>query len=248
MKKLIFVIIVIVLTFTAIIAFAQSAKEAVMALKKLQARCETGISYREYSPALGEAKYAVNLFAESEEAKESPKLKDSILNAITHYEFANIVWKHKFSSRSLTYSIDADSNAGRAIEELYPRAPTSSVFGHKFYKIDELLLVCWAEAAKELENTTKLLAVEQKGQGQKNRDERQYSSACESTCIKTFHDNELADDCIKYNCKKEENSSNDIDVLKKENEQLKAETEMEKLKAENANLKKKLELMKSKKK
>jgi hypothetical protein len=37
-------------------AFGRSVKDALMALKKVEARCQTGIAYRDYASTPGEAK------------------------------------------------------------------------------------------------------------------------------------------------------------------------------------------------
>lgn len=197
-KKIFIALTVIGLTFTAITAFAQTAKEAIFGLKKLQARCQSGISYRDYGNAVGDAKFPVNLFAESAEAKTNPQLLESINKVMKHYEFAGILWNDKISNTGLIY---ADSYLGKEIAQLYPQARLAT---NNSYWVDSLLPIIWAEASKELENATKLYA------------------------------------------KTEGDTSNDIDKLKKENEQLKANAEIEKLKAENANLKKQLEVLKSK--
>ena len=92
-KNLFITATAIILTFTAVTTFAQSAKEAIYALKKLEAKCQIGASYRDYSSVLGEAKFSVNLFIEGDEAKQIPTLKESISNIMRHYETAGIFWK-----------------------------------------------------------------------------------------------------------------------------------------------------------
>ena len=68
MKKLIVLAMVIGLLISNI-CYAQSAKDAVRALQKFQARIEVGISYRDYAPALGDVKFEVNQFLRSPEAQ-----------------------------------------------------------------------------------------------------------------------------------------------------------------------------------
>jgi hypothetical protein len=71
MKKLLLLAMALgLLVGLSSICYAQSAKEAVRALPKLQARVEAGISYRDYSPALGDALFEVKLFLQSPGAKE----------------------------------------------------------------------------------------------------------------------------------------------------------------------------------
>lgn len=78
-------------------AFAQSTKDAVRSLKKLEAHLETGTSLRDYSQALGDAKFEVNLFLESKEAKNNSKLTELIQKIMEEYEDAKFVFKEKSS-------------------------------------------------------------------------------------------------------------------------------------------------------
>ena len=125
MKKLFIATIMIGLTFTAITAFAQSAKEAVFGLKKLQARCQSGISYNDYSNALADAKFPVNLFMESKEAKKNPELTDSINRVMKHYEYAGGLWNIKISDRFAAL-IRCDSGLAVEIKKLYTQAERES--------------------------------------------------------------------------------------------------------------------------
>ncbi len=66
-----------------------SAKNAVRALKKLEARCQAGISkISDYSAALGDAKFEVNMFVESSESNDFESLKSSIMQTMKHYDDA----------------------------------------------------------------------------------------------------------------------------------------------------------------
>ena len=68
MKKILCFIILLIPIF----AYADNTKDAVMALKKMEARVQSGISYRDYGNALADAKFPVNLFMESIEVKKNP--------------------------------------------------------------------------------------------------------------------------------------------------------------------------------
>jgi len=148
-------------------ALGESAKEAVRALKKLEARCQAGISYKDYVAALGDAKFEVNLFLEGTEAKKRPRLAESIDKVMGHYEFAGTVWRHKFSSsRRVTEMISINSEFGQGILKLYPNsnkdfkeggALTTFLKGNVIW-IDALLPIIWKEASEELKNATNLLS------------------------------------------------------------------------------------------
>ncbi len=76
-------------------AIPLQARDAVVALKKLEARTQTGITYDDYLKALGEARFAVNLFADSEESKKFQTLREAVQNIMSDYQFAGDVWKMK---------------------------------------------------------------------------------------------------------------------------------------------------------
>jgi len=162
MKKyaLIIFIFVISIVFSAPV-YAQPTKDAVMGLKKLQARCQSGISYRDYSNAVADAKFPVNVFIESADAKKSPELTESINKAMGHYEYASKLWNLKMSG----YDIDmkygffkVDSDVGREISKLYAQAAQALTIKYDSYFIGDLLPMIWDSASQELGNTTKLLA------------------------------------------------------------------------------------------
>lgn len=153
-KYLILVFAVPVFIFLLIgSAYADSAKDAVMALKKLQAKCQSGISYRDYSNALGDAKFPVNIFLESADAKKYPVLTTSILEAMKHYEYAGTLWNYKMSDR-FTALIRCNSELAMQINKLYPQIKRDP--GEFCYFVDALLPIIWNEASKELDNMTNL--------------------------------------------------------------------------------------------
>ena len=160
MRKAI-VLFFILLVGLPTLTHAQSAKEALMALKKLQARTQAGISYKDYGNALGEAKFPLNQFFESKDAQKYPELSTSLRKAMTHYEYATLPWNHKMSSSSGFY-IWVNSDIGKDIEQNYPNARKDAYAGgavrSNSYLVDLLLPLIWAEASKELDIATKLYA------------------------------------------------------------------------------------------
>jgi len=84
-----FLLSAMVLVFlTSNICYAQSAKEAVTVLQQLRSKCQAGISYPAYGPAVGDAKFEVDLFLEGKEAKEKPEIAESVHKAMDFYEEA----------------------------------------------------------------------------------------------------------------------------------------------------------------
>jgi hypothetical protein len=73
------------------------ATDALMALKRLQAKTETGIAYHDYSVALGDANFPVKLFLESENARTYPVFASSLRDAMKWYEAAAKVWERQIA-------------------------------------------------------------------------------------------------------------------------------------------------------
>lgn len=172
MKKLLLIIVSICL-FSPSVSFAQSAKDALKALKRLEARCESGISYKEYSPALGDAQFEVNLYLESKEAKDNPKLAMIINGIMFDYKWAKLAWDEKFSKKPLMNSIMIDSSLAQSLIKIYPdmKKPfteggaysVSTIFFMKHEKlmIPGILNVIWGKASNSIKEATTMLAEKQ---------------------------------------------------------------------------------------
>jgi hypothetical protein len=76
----------------------ENARNAVMALKKLQTRCKSGISPKEYIPALGEAKSEVAAFVKDNETKDYKRLKELIEKAMDNYQKAGDSMRESLNS------------------------------------------------------------------------------------------------------------------------------------------------------
>ncbi len=197
-------------------AFAQSAKEAVYALKKLQVQVQTGISYREYSPAVAEAKFPVKLYLESPEAQNTPQLSEALKNAVNHYDFANTVWGYKFSGQHVHYFIydSPDKDFFNEIVSNYPDMPISQeggLFGPGRAKIDidDAISLMWKKASLEIKNASDLLA------------KAETTKVEEKTITQSKDDTQKQIDSLKK----------EIEKLKKENKSLKKQLEAMKAKS-----------------
>lgn len=92
-----------------------SATDALKALKRFEARVSTGVSYKDYSAPLGEAKFEVSQFAESPAGKIFPEVAEALNGAIKHYLTAGDVWRVRFSS-------------GGRISDLMPRFESPELY------------------------------------------------------------------------------------------------------------------------
>lgn len=70
----------------------QEARDAVLALQKLEAKLDTGMSYRDYSAALGEANFPVKQFLEGGHGNAKPDFSDSLRKAMRWYKAAGEIW------------------------------------------------------------------------------------------------------------------------------------------------------------
>jgi hypothetical protein len=73
----------------------QSARNALNAVKKLEARTEVGVSYQEYSTVVGEAWGDIKVFAESSEGKKLPEFSFLLVSAMGKYKLALDIWQDK---------------------------------------------------------------------------------------------------------------------------------------------------------
>jgi hypothetical protein len=142
----------------------ESAKNAVKALKKLEAHCQAGISYNDFHSALGDALFEVNMFIESNDAKELQSLVASIKNVVGHYYYASLLWEHKFVQNE--NSLFLNNPSAIAFFEAYPQANKSieengviSKFSasENFVIIDNAIQYIFLEASKELTISFSLL-------------------------------------------------------------------------------------------
>ena len=152
-KRLLISTVVLALSLMTVPASAQSAKEAILALKKIEASCQSGISYMDYGPAVSDAKAPLNSFAGSEQAKKSPELTDSLNKVMSHYEYAGKIWQLRFNPFFQGYGIiEVNSSLGQEISASYPKASAKD----EKYIVEEILPVVWQAAAKDLETVMTL--------------------------------------------------------------------------------------------
>jgi len=72
-----------------------SARTALNVLKKLEARIEAGITYVDYTKAVGEAWAEVKVFVDSPEARQLPEFNFLLVSATNKYKLALDVWRGK---------------------------------------------------------------------------------------------------------------------------------------------------------
>ncbi|HOK05796.1 MAG TPA: hypothetical protein PK836_00350 [Syntrophales bacterium] len=153
-------------------AWAQTALEAVKALKKLEGRVAVGLNYKEYAFSLADAKVETTMYLESSAARQNPALADRIRKIVDHYENARIIWNIKvqkmedfgtaFGHLMSMKKNDKEGALGLRMLELYPQANRSAekggaltmgAFGSRGENeilVDNLINIIWKQAAEDL--------------------------------------------------------------------------------------------------
>jgi hypothetical protein len=203
------------------LCYGQSAKEALNALKKLDTVVQTGVSYRDYSGVLADAKHPVSLFLESSEAKLNQELADAFRNAVAHHDFALGVWRLKFSGRKAEDYFNEDTQVFQVILQAYPDTPTgfAAYVKKRYILIGDVLSFLWGKASTEIGTATKLV-----GQAA----ELHAAAVKEADAIKTENDalrTELLTIKIRLETAQKENAElkTQVESLRKENSDLSAQ-------------------------
>jgi hypothetical protein len=177
MKKAVLFSVVCLILMSGM-AYAQSAKEAVKSLKRIEARADMGINYNEYVLAVADARVEVQMFLESAEAKQKQSLTNMIKKILEHYERVREVWKLKVSKvedlgtvfgHLICLRDDPEGAFGRRLLKQYPEANRSVdnkgaliVRSNKMEGCDEILVdnlihIIWKEASRDLQQATRML-------------------------------------------------------------------------------------------
>jgi hypothetical protein len=85
-----------------------SARQALKAFKKLEARVSTGISYRDYPAALADAKVEAEQFAGSRAAEGVPDVANLIRMIALRYEEALVLWNYKFRKDGIYQTVTSN--------------------------------------------------------------------------------------------------------------------------------------------
>ncbi len=143
----------------------QSAIDAYNSLKKLEAHSQSGVIVKEYSAALGDAKFALNQFSASSEARNFPELSSSLNSAYETYKMAAEVWNDKFKENkrddntvSTSFHPDIFSKYPDAKKDRNQGGLTfSDLHGKEYMLIDATISYLFKQASIELEKTSKLM-------------------------------------------------------------------------------------------
>jgi len=170
MKKTLFVVMFGTLSLIIMlligIAYGQSAQDAIKAVKKLDAKVESGMSYQKYREVLGDTNAEVKLFLESKNAKSDPGLTHSLKKIMENYQDAAELWqtianapqrvpyfKPDEQLSSTQWHINLVETSRRMFKK-YPKAydmlRVQRAGFDKEISLNEFLSIIWGEASKEV--------------------------------------------------------------------------------------------------
>ncbi len=156
--------------------YGQTALDTVRALKKLEARIDIGLNYKEYALNLADAKVEASLFLETTAARQNKAQADMIQKVLNHYEMARLVWHMKVTKTEdfgtafghlMSVSHGEEGALSRRLLQLYPQANKSAekggvltmgAYGSRGINeilVDNMISIIWKEAAKDLKEAVR---------------------------------------------------------------------------------------------
>jgi hypothetical protein len=170
--------LVLIFSFLTGTAYGQTALDTVRALKKLEARIDIGLNYKEYALNLADAKVEASLFLESSVAKQNKALANLIQKILSHYETARVVWNLKVTKTEdfgtafghlMSLQDGEEGDLGRNLLQQYPQANKSAeksgaltmgTYGSKGINeilVDNMISIIWKEAAKDQKEVVRMV-------------------------------------------------------------------------------------------
>jgi hypothetical protein len=153
--------------------FAQSAKEAIMALKTLQMKCETGILYNDYIPALIEAKTPVMAYIESTASKNEPEFSEALGSALAHYELAGKIFEYMFNAGAGQHFVSTQNpTLFHKIRQTYPELHIFEQKDESGFSYAEAIQIMWTRAASQIESASEQMPSATMESRKKSNDEK----------------------------------------------------------------------------
>lgn len=211
---------------------AQTAGEAVNALKLLETKVAADLSFRDYGPALTEAGSRVKGYLDTADARRNSEIAAALTRVLQHYEAALDIWSEKYAGREAA-DIITDGYMKSAYHRCandYRAAVDSSrnyFTGKMTYSVQiaDCLSRIWGKASEALAITAIIMShVEKKSEADQVQAERMAAA---------------------YSERKAEATRAEVEALKKENEKIK--TDCDRLKEEHRSMQQELDTMKKEK-
>jgi hypothetical protein len=156
--------------------FGASAKEAIMALMKLQMKCETGILYSDYLPAINQAKTPVMLYIESPASKNAPEFSEALSSALAHYELADRIFEYMFNAGAGQHFVSTQNpTLFNKIRQAYPELHFYEQKDETGVAYSEAIQIMWTRAASDIERASEKMPSGATVSATKNNEEKHES-------------------------------------------------------------------------
>ena len=136
-----------------------AARKMLSALKRIETRVETGVSYRDYPSIVSDADYEVRQFS-SEYGPKLPQVGLGAVKVIADYQYVLSVWKIKFNQTSPSGRRPNEwvweASQIQAVLSAYPSA-ISARLSDGTLSIDRVLSIVWAEASSKIKDVERAL-------------------------------------------------------------------------------------------
>ena len=153
--------------------FGQSSKEAITALKKLQMKCETGIVYNDYLPAVTEAKIPVMVYLESPASKNAPEFSEALSSALAQYELAGSIFEYMFSAGAGQYFLSTQNpTLFNKIRQAYPELHIYEQKDESGFSYAQAIQIMWTRAASQIEKASEKMPSAARKSTAKNVEEK----------------------------------------------------------------------------
>jgi hypothetical protein len=152
-------------------------KIALEELRKVQARVNIGVSYRDLPSVLAPAKLVVQKFERSKDYSLSVYLSELITQTMYYYELSLECFKRKIeciTNPSAIPAITLESEIGKVIKQEFPNLNTVSIseltqiklsallvadLSGRYYDFDHTVQAAWAKASEYLDRLEKILEI-----------------------------------------------------------------------------------------
>ena len=156
------------------------AQIALEELRKVQARVNIGVSYRDLPSVLAPAKLVVQKFERSKDYSLSVYLSELITQTMYYYELSLECFKRKIESIANPSAIPAitlESELGKVIKQEFPNLNSVSIseltqmklsallvadLSGRYYDLDQTVQAAWAKASEYLDRLENILEIAQK--------------------------------------------------------------------------------------
>lgn len=118
------VILAILLMVMSTVCYAETALDAIKALRRLDVLAANGTSYKDYSYFLGDAKIEVDIYLKGDEAKRNKKLSATIIECMGLYEYAGSLFSIMENTKGfINIGTDASPADKKIASEYFSRFP-----------------------------------------------------------------------------------------------------------------------------